>query len=68
VSAVVYADLGTPLVEPGQRVRRGDPIALVWSRGFVHFATKEIRGGREVFFDPSEAGLSYRLASGDLVT
>lgn len=68
VDAVVYADLGTPLVEPGQRVRRGDPIALVWSRGFVHFATKERRSGREVFFDPREAGLTYRLFSGDLVS
>jgi murein DD-endopeptidase MepM/ murein hydrolase activator NlpD len=63
VHAVVYADLGMPLVEPGQRVRRGDPIALVWNRGFVHFATKEVRGGREVFFDPKEAGFSYRLST-----
>jgi murein DD-endopeptidase MepM/ murein hydrolase activator NlpD len=68
VAAVVYADLGTPLVEPGQRVRRGDPIALVWSRGFVHFATKERRAGREVFFDPADAGFVYRLASGALVS
>lgn len=61
--AIVYADLGTPLVEPGQRVRRGDPIALVWNRGFVHFATKELQGNREVFFDPKEAGFAYRLTS-----
>ena len=65
--AIVYADLGAPLVSPGDRVERGDPIALVAApkndpkskAGFVHFAVK--RG--EVFFDPSEAGFSYRLSS-----
>jgi murein DD-endopeptidase MepM/ murein hydrolase activator NlpD len=61
VDAVVYADLGTPLVKPGDRVRKGDPVALVWKRGFVHFAVKESRPGGEVFFDPKEAGFSYRL-------
>ena len=60
VSAIVYADLGTPLVKPGDRVRRGDAIALVNKAGFVHFATKETRDGREVFFDPREAGFNYR--------
>jgi len=62
VHAVVYADLGAPLVEPGERVERGDPIALVWDRGFVHFAVKEQRDGRETFFDPADAGFAYRLA------
>jgi murein DD-endopeptidase MepM/ murein hydrolase activator NlpD len=61
VDAVVYADLGTPLVQPGDRVRKGDPIALVWNQGFVHFAVKEFRRSGEVFFDPKEAGFSYRL-------
>jgi murein DD-endopeptidase MepM/ murein hydrolase activator NlpD len=64
VEAIVYADLGKPLVQPGERVRRGDPIALVWPHGFVHFAIKEVRRSGEVFFDPREAGFSYRLASG----
>ena len=66
VDAVVYADLGTPLVQPGDRVRRGDPIALVWSHGFVHFATKESRLGNEVFFDPKEAGFMYRLSGSEV--
>jgi murein DD-endopeptidase MepM/ murein hydrolase activator NlpD len=61
VDAVVYADLGTPLVHPGDRVRRGDPIALVDKAGFVHFAVKELRQSGEVFFDPREAGFVYRL-------
>src|SRR5258708_6006542 len=38
VDAVVYADLGAPLVQPGDRVRKGAPIALVDKSGFVHFA------------------------------
>jgi murein DD-endopeptidase MepM/ murein hydrolase activator NlpD len=59
VESIVYADLGTPIVSPGDRVERGDSIALVDKRGFVHIAVK--RG--EVFFDPSEAGFSYRLSS-----
>jgi murein DD-endopeptidase MepM/ murein hydrolase activator NlpD len=62
VDAVVYADLGTPLVQPGDRVRRGDPIALVDKAGFVHFAVKESRPRGEVFFDPKEAGFAYRLS------
>lgn len=57
VTHVVYADLGEPLLKPGARVRRGDPIALVASAGFVHFAVKETREGNEHFFDPREAGL-----------
>jgi murein DD-endopeptidase MepM/ murein hydrolase activator NlpD len=63
VDAVVYADLGTPLVQPGDRVRKGDPIALVDKAGFVHFAVKQLRPGGEVFFDPKEAGFVYRLSS-----
>ena len=62
VAAIVYADLGTPLVKPGDRVRIGDPIATVDKTGFFHFAVKEKRGGDEVFFDPQEAGFAYRLS------
>lgn len=61
VDSIVYADLGQALVQPGDRVRRGDPIALVDKAGFVHLAVKETRPGGEVFFDPKEAGLAYRL-------
>lgn len=61
--AIVYADLGPPLVKPGDRVRRGDPIALVDKTGFVHFAVKELRGTSEVFFDPKQAGFIYRVLS-----
>lgn len=53
VEAVVYADLGQPLVQPGDRVRRGQPVAEVGPRGFVHFAVKS----GEQFFDPALAGL-----------
>jgi murein DD-endopeptidase MepM/ murein hydrolase activator NlpD len=63
VDAVVYADLGKPLVHPGDHVRRGDPIALVDKAGFVHFAVKQVDRAGEVFFDPKEAGLIYRLSS-----
>lgn len=62
VDAVVYADLGMPLVKPGDRVRKGDPIALVDKAGFVHFAVKESGTRSEVFFDPKEAGFAYRLS------
>src|SRR5262249_14955976 len=65
VHAVVYADLGKPLVEPGARVHMGDAIAVVASRGFVHFATKTLQGGKEIFFDPKLAGLEYRGAAVD---
>jgi murein DD-endopeptidase MepM/ murein hydrolase activator NlpD len=58
VDAIVYADLGTPLVDPGDRVRKGEPIALVSNQGFVHFAVKELRPEGEVFFAPKEAGFS----------
>ena len=61
VDAVVYADLGAPIVQPGDRVRKGAPIALVDKPGFVHFAVKESRPSGEVFFDPKEAGFVYRL-------
>jgi murein DD-endopeptidase MepM/ murein hydrolase activator NlpD len=60
VHRIVYADLGKPLVEPGDRVRKGDPVALVDKAGFVHFAVKERRTGGDVFIDPKEAGFSYR--------
>lgn len=66
VEAVVYADLGKPLVHPGDHVRRGDPIALVDKAGFVHFAVKQLNRDGEVFFDPREAGLSYRPSSSRL--
>lgn len=67
ISFVVYADLGTPLVNPGDRVRKGQPIALVDKAGFVHFAVKELRSdGREVFFDPKEAGFSYRRSRAEV--
>jgi murein DD-endopeptidase MepM/ murein hydrolase activator NlpD len=59
VDAIVYADLGKPLVQPGDRVRRGDQIALVDKAGFVHFAVKESRPSGEIFFDPKEAGFVY---------
>jgi murein DD-endopeptidase MepM/ murein hydrolase activator NlpD len=62
VASVVYADLGTPIVGPGDRVRKGDPIAFVNKTGFVHLAVKESRPDGEVFFDPWEAGLLYRLS------
>ena len=35
VEAVVYADLGTPLVEPGDRVRKGEVVALEIGRAHV---------------------------------
>ena len=57
IASIVYADLGTPLVNPGDRVRAGQPIALVAKRGFVHFAVKTA-GGR--FVDPRLAGFVYR--------
>jgi hypothetical protein len=50
-------------VQPGDHVRKGDPIALVDKAGFVHFAVKEIRPSGEVFFDPAQAGFVYRLSS-----
>lgn len=62
VDYVVYADLGTPLKHSGERVRTGEPIALVDKPGFVHFAVKQLQAGHEVFFDPKEAGFIYRLS------
>lgn len=61
VDHIVYADLGTPLKHPGDRVRKGEPIALVDRGGFVHFAVKHTIAGREAFIDPKEAGFAYRL-------
>jgi murein DD-endopeptidase MepM/ murein hydrolase activator NlpD len=65
IEYVVYADLGMPLVEPGDHVRRGDPIAFVDAPGFVHFAvkTKDARG--ETFVDPRLAGFAYHPTAGD---
>jgi murein DD-endopeptidase MepM/ murein hydrolase activator NlpD len=60
VDFVVYADLGAPLKHPGERVHKGEPIALVDKAGFVHFAVKQQQAGREVFFDPKDAGFTYR--------
>lgn len=65
VHFVVYADLGPTLVRPGDRVERGQPIALVADRGFVHVAAKRIGAdGGEEFFNPALAGLPV---SGPLV-
>lgn len=63
VESIVYADLGPPLVAPGDRVRKGDPIALVDKAGFVHFAVKDSGPHGENFFDPKAAGFAYRLSS-----
>ncbi len=63
IDLVVYADLGKPLVDPGDRVRQGDPIAFVNQAGFIHFAVKEWRPHREIFIDPASAGFSYRLST-----
>jgi murein DD-endopeptidase MepM/ murein hydrolase activator NlpD len=60
IVAVVYADLGTPLVEPGDRVRECDAIATVAKAGFVHFAIKTKEGHSETFIDPKQAGFAYR--------
>ena len=60
VDTIVYADLGTPFVRPGDHVRKGDPIALVAEGGFVHFAVKETRQSGEAFLDPHAAGFAYR--------
>ncbi len=67
IDSIVYADLGVPLVSPGDHVERGESIALVAAPaneptaklGFVHFAVK--RG--DVFINPNEAGFDYRLSS-----
>jgi murein DD-endopeptidase MepM/ murein hydrolase activator NlpD len=60
VVAVVYADLGETVVQPGDRVRRGDVIARVGASGFVHFAVKAAGEHGEQFIDPSEAGFPSR--------
>lgn len=57
VEAVVYADLGTPLVEVGDRVRKGEVVALVDKSGFFHFAVK---AHGDQFIEPSRAGFEYR--------
>lgn len=59
VSFAVYADLGSALREPGERVDAGEPIAVVGSRGFFHFACKRFTRHHEQFFDPALAGLAY---------
>lgn len=61
ISHVVYADLGEPLVDIGQRVRKGDPIARVAREGFVHFAVKRVGQHGEEFIDPARAGFTYRM-------
>jgi murein DD-endopeptidase MepM/ murein hydrolase activator NlpD len=61
VAFIVYADLGRALVEPGDRVKKGQAIAYVAPEGFVHFATKRVLStGAEMFFDPALAGFDYR--------
>jgi murein DD-endopeptidase MepM/ murein hydrolase activator NlpD len=62
VHSIVYADLGKPLVNAGDHVRRGDPIALVDKAGFIHFAVKE----NEVFFDPRDAGFAYDVPGAEV--
>ena len=59
IDTVVYADLGKPLVNAHERVRRGDPIATVAPAGFVHFAVK----AKERFIDPKLAGFDVRSSS-----
>ena len=59
IAFVVYADLGSALREPGERVVAGEPLGVVGARGFVHFACKRVVGGREQFFDPALTGLLY---------
>ncbi len=63
VHRIVYADLGKPLVDPGDRVKQGEPIALVATAGFVHFAVREQTSSGEVFIDPREAGFRYQEAN-----
>jgi len=62
IDAVVYADLGLPIVEPGKRVRKGDIIAFVAPAGFVHFAVKQKTAQGETFIDPKRAGFAYRTS------
>ncbi len=62
VTHVVYADLGDALVKAGDRVRKGDAIARVARDGFVHFAVKRVGARGEEFFEPAEAGFSYRTS------
>lgn len=64
IEYVVYADLGEPLVEAGDHVRRGDSIALVDAPGFVHFAVKTKGARGETFIDPRLAGFTYRSTEG----
>jgi murein DD-endopeptidase MepM/ murein hydrolase activator NlpD len=64
VEYVVYADLGRPLVEAGDHVRSGEPIALVDASGFIHFAVKTMGARGEAFIDPRLAGFAYRSTKG----
>lgn len=48
--AVVYADLGTAVVEPGTRMKTGDAVGTVRQNGFVHVGVRESRYGK--FLDP----------------
>lgn len=63
VDAIVYADLGLPIVEPGKLVRKGDVIAFVAPAGFVHFAVKQTTAHGETFVDPRRAGFAYRTSA-----
>ena len=49
--AVVYADIGTPLVKDGDILKAGDTVGLVRPNGFVHVAIRESRYGK--FMDPT---------------
>ena len=49
--AVVYADLGQALVEPGTKVNPGDVIGTMRKNGFVHIAIRESRYGK--FMNPA---------------
>jgi murein DD-endopeptidase MepM/ murein hydrolase activator NlpD len=51
IDAVVYADLGLTIVEPGKRVHKGDVIAFVAPAGFVHLAVKQKTAHGETFID-----------------
>lgn len=63
IDAIVYADLGLPIVEPGKRVRKGDVIAFVAPAGFIHFAVKQATARGERFIDPKRAGFAYRTTA-----
>lgn len=49
--AVVYADLGEAIVNPGRVMKAGEIIGKVRGNGFVHMAIRESRWGK--FIDPT---------------